>query len=151
MSTADKKPEMKMKITILGSIWLSIKTIGVIASIYLQINKNRFVLICTSRGCKFYGPSTIIGVHSVKSVECFFSEKRQSRLQSSWNQYFNAFLGMTVEVFLDQENYMLQKFSKNAGAKIVIHDPYLPPLPDEYGIDMQPNTASSVALQTVRS
>ncbi len=46
---------------------------------------------------------------------------------------------------------MLQKFSKNAGAKIVIHDPYLPPLPDEYGIDMQPNTASSVALQTVRS
>jgi hypothetical protein len=57
---------------------------------------------------------------------------------------------MTVEVFLDQENYMLQKLSKNAGAKMVIHDPYLPPLPDEYGIDMQPNTASSIALQTVR-
>ncbi len=62
----------------------------------------------------------------------------------------NYFLGMTVEVFLDQENYMLQKLSKNAGAKMVIHDPYLPPLPDEYGIDMQPNTASSIALQTVR-
>jgi hypothetical protein len=45
---------------------------------------------------------------------------------------------------------MLQKLSKNAGAKIVIHDPALPPLPDEYGIDMQPNSASSVAVQTVR-
>ena len=45
---------------------------------------------------------------------------------------------------------MLQKLSKNAGAKIVVHDPSLPPLPDEYGIDMRPNTASSVAVQTVR-
>jgi hypothetical protein len=54
-----------------------------------------------------------------------------------------------VELFLDQDNYMLQKLSKNAGAKIVIHDPTLPPLPDEYGIDMQPNTASSIAVQTV--
>ena len=44
---------------------------------------------------------------------------------------------------------MLAKLSKNAGAKIVLHDPSLPPLPDEYGIDMQPNTASSIAIQTV--
>jgi len=55
-----------------------------------------------------------------------------------------------VSLFLDQDNYMLQKLSKNAGAKIVVHDPSLPPLPDEYGIDMRPNTASSVAVQTVR-
>jgi len=45
---------------------------------------------------------------------------------------------------------MLQKLSKNAGSKLVLHDPSLPPLPDEYGIDLQPNTASSIALQTVR-
>jgi hypothetical protein len=45
---------------------------------------------------------------------------------------------------------MLAKLSKNAGAKLVIHDPKLPPLPDEYGIDMQPNTASSMAIQTVK-
>ena len=44
---------------------------------------------------------------------------------------------------------MLAKLSKNGGAKIVLHDPNLPPLPDEYGIDMQPNTASSIAIQTV--
>jgi len=45
---------------------------------------------------------------------------------------------------------MLMKLSKSAGAKIVVHDPTLPPLPDEYGIDLQPNTASSIAIQTVR-
>ena len=56
---------------------------------------------------------------------------------------------MSVELFLDQANYMLGKLSKNAGAKIVIHDTTLPPLPDEYGIDMQPNSASSIAIQTV--
>ena len=44
---------------------------------------------------------------------------------------------------------MLAKLSKNAGATIVIHDPALLPLPDEYGIDMQPNTVSSIAIQTV--
>jgi len=54
-----------------------------------------------------------------------------------------------VSLFLDQENYMLQTLSKNAGAKVVIHDPTLPPLPDEYGIDMRPNTGSSIAVQTV--
>jgi len=62
---------------------------------------------------------------------------------------FYNIAGLNVELFLDQDNYMLAKLSKNAGAKIVIHDPYLPPLPDEYGLDMQPNTASSIAVQTV--
>ena len=45
---------------------------------------------------------------------------------------------------------MLQKLSKNAGAKIVVHESALPPLTDEYGIDLAPNTASSIAIQTVR-
>jgi hypothetical protein len=59
------------------------------------------------------------------------------------------FPGLSVELYLDQANYMLNKLSKNAGAKIVVHDPTLPPLPDEYGIDMEPDTASSIAVQTV--
>jgi len=67
-----------------------------------------------------------------------------------WCKFFIFYLlGLDVELYLDQANYMLQKLSKNAGAKIVIHDPTLPPLPDEYGIDMQPNSASSIAVQTV--
>lgn len=55
--------------------------------------------------------------------------------------------GLVVSFTLDQDNYMLKKLSKKAGARLVIHDPNLPPLPDEYGIDLAPNTASSVALQ----
>ena len=59
--------------------------------------------------------------------------------------------GLTVEVFLDQDNYMLKKLSKKAGARLVIHDASSPPLADEYGINLQPNTASSVAIQQVKS
>ena len=33
---------------------------------------------------------------------------------------------------------MLNKLSKRAGARIVIHDPANPPLPDEYGLDFEP-------------
>ena len=53
-------------------------------------------------------------------------------------------------MFLDQDNYMLQKLSRNAGAKIVVHDSALPPLTDENGIDLQQTTATSIALQTVK-
>jgi hypothetical protein len=56
---------------------------------------------------------------------------------------------LSLELFLDQGNYMLKKLSKKAGARMVLHDPKVPPLPDEYGIDLQPNTASSVAVQLV--
>jgi hypothetical protein len=52
-----------------------------------------------------------------------------------------------VEIFLDQTYYMLNKLSKRAGAKVVVHDPKTAPLPDEYGLDLQPNTASSMAVQ----
>lgn len=44
---------------------------------------------------------------------------------------------------------MLEKLSEKAGVKIVVHDPSQPPMPDEFGIDLQPNTGSSVAVQTV--
>ena len=54
-------------------------------------------------------------------------------------------------MFLDQKNYMLNKLSKKAGARLVIHDPKSPPLADEYGVDLQPNTATSVSIQQVRN
>jgi hypothetical protein len=53
-----------------------------------------------------------------------------------------------VEIFLDQTYYMWNKLSKRAGARVVIHDPKTAPLPDEYGLDLQPNTASSMSIQT---
>ena len=57
--------------------------------------------------------------------------------------------GLVVEVFLDQNNYMLNKLSKKAGARVIVHDPENPPLADEDGLDLRPNTASSIAIQVV--
>ena len=54
-----------------------------------------------------------------------------------------------MEVFLDQSNYMKNRLSKKAGGKIVIHDPNTPPLPNEYGLELRPNTASSIAVQVI--
>jgi len=42
---------------------------------------------------------------------------------------------------------MLNKLTPNAGAKLVIHKAENPPLPDEKGIDLQPNTETTVAIQ----
>ena len=56
-------------------------------------------------------------------------------------------LGLTLEVFLDQGNYMKNRLSKKAGAKIVIHDPNTTPLPNEHGLELRPNSASSIAVQ----
>jgi hypothetical protein len=78
-----------------------------------------------------------------------------SKLVFKYNIFLNLkniafiFLGLSVEIFLDQANYMVKKLSKSAGARIVIHDPLSPPLPDEYGLDLRPNTASSIAIQKV--
>ena len=52
-------------------------------------------------------------------------------------------------LYLDQENYMLNKMTQNSGAKILVHDPWLSPLLDEFSIDLQPATAASIALQVV--
>ena len=58
-----------------------------------------------------------------------------------------SFSGLSVEIFLDQSNYMRNKLSKQAGVKIVVHDPNNPPSPDEIGFVLRPNTAGSIAIQ----
>jgi len=52
-------------------------------------------------------------------------------------------------LYIDQENHMLKKMSQNSGAKIVVHDPALSPLLDEFAIDLQPGAATSIAMQVV--
>jgi hypothetical protein len=44
---------------------------------------------------------------------------------------------------------MMNKMTQNGGAKIVVHDPSLSPMMEEYAIDLQPNTVTSIAVQTV--
>ena len=57
--------------------------------------------------------------------------------------------GLSIEMFIDQTNYMINKLSKRAGVRLVLHDPTTPPLPEEYGLDLAPNTANSMAVQMV--
>ena len=44
---------------------------------------------------------------------------------------------------------MLNALSESAGARVIVHDPNSVPLPDEFGINLQPNTATAVAVQKV--
>lgn len=59
--------------------------------------------------------------------------------------------GLELALYLDQENYMLNKLTQSSGAKVLVHDPSLAPLLEEYAIDVQPNTATSIGVQTVSS
>ena len=52
-------------------------------------------------------------------------------------------------MFLDQGNYMRNNLTKKGGARVILHSPYEAPLPDEYGIDIEPNTAVSVGVSMV--
>jgi len=56
---------------------------------------------------------------------------------------------MAIELFIDQENHMLKAFSPKSGSKVVVHDPSVSPMADEFGIDLKPNSDSSIAIQLV--
>merc|ERR1711923_251928 len=55
--------------------------------------------------------------------------------------------GLVLELFLDQTNYMYNKLSRMAGARIDVHDPHSIPRPDEFGTSLSPNTATSLSIQ----
>ena len=58
---------------------------------------------------------------------------------------------MSLELFLDLENYMQNNLTKNDGARVIVHSPYDAPMPDEYGIDVAPNSAVSIGVSMVAS
>ena len=96
--------------------------------------------------------------HSFKSRSNFF---RMSKNRDIFLKFLIVFfisldftffsLGLELALYLDQENYMLNKLTQSSGAKVVVHDPSLAPLLEEYAIDVQPNTATSIGVQTVSS
>ena len=57
--------------------------------------------------------------------------------------------GLEVELVLDQRGYMSGTLSQKAGMRIAVHSPHLHPLVDEFGLDVEPGTASSIAIQLV--
>ncbi len=55
--------------------------------------------------------------------------------------------GLVVELYADQLSYMKGGLSEKAGARLVVHDSDAFPMVDEFGLDLQPGTATAVALQ----
>ena len=45
---------------------------------------------------------------------------------------------------------MSNTLSKNAGARIILHDPMQEPLADENGVDLSPSSASSISTTLVK-
>ena len=56
---------------------------------------------------------------------------------------------LSVILYLNQMFYTPLSLSKEAGARITIHNPNVFPMTEEYGINLKPNTASSVGFQKV--
>ena len=56
---------------------------------------------------------------------------------------------LSIVLYLDQMFYTPLSLTKEAGARMIIHDPKLFPMIDEYGINLKPNTASSIGFQKV--
>jgi len=55
-----------------------------------------------------------------------------------------------VELLVDQFAYMKGSLSPKAGVRIVAHEQNSFPQTDDFGLDLQPGTASSISLQIVK-
>ena len=56
---------------------------------------------------------------------------------------------LSIVLYLDQLFYTPLSLSTEAGARITIHNPKVYPMTEEYGINLKPNTASSIGFQQV--
>ena len=56
---------------------------------------------------------------------------------------------LSIVLFLDQLFYTPLSLTKEAGARITIHDPKAFPMVDEYGMNLRPTTASHIGFQQV--
>lgn len=56
-------------------------------------------------------------------------------------------LGLTIELNLDQQQYMRNGLTKSAGARVTFHNSSFRPLVDEFGHDIQPSTSTNFALE----
>ena len=57
--------------------------------------------------------------------------------------------GLQLTLFLDQENYMRSGSTESEGSRVAVMDPAVSVLPDEYGINVQPNTKTGLALHNL--
>ena len=60
-------------------------------------------------------------------------------------------LGLNIVLNIEQFQYLKQGLTPSAGARVTIHDTEIRPLVDEYGMNVEPNKATSFAIVKVRS
>ena len=56
---------------------------------------------------------------------------------------------MSVVLYLNQMFYTPLSLTKESGVRMTIHDPKVLPMVEEYGMNLRPNTASSIGFQKV--
>ncbi|CAG0887660.1 unnamed protein product [Darwinula stevensoni] len=57
--------------------------------------------------------------------------------------------GLSMDLFLNQTEYMPSVIAQNAGARLVLHSPDVLPAPNQMGMDMRPNTRNNIAISTM--
>ena len=58
--------------------------------------------------------------------------------------------GLTLVLNIDQGAYLKNGETKQAGARIAIHESKKTPLVDEFGLDILPNTLTNIGIQEIR-
>ncbi|XP_022236782.1 amiloride-sensitive sodium channel subunit alpha-like isoform X2 [Limulus polyphemus] len=59
-----------------------------------------------------------------------------------------AMSGLTLELNLQRDDY-LDKITSTFGARVVVHDPRVIPLPESEGIDINPGLQTSIMISKV--
>ncbi|XP_040583485.1 epithelial sodium channel subunit gamma-like [Lepeophtheirus salmonis] len=114
-----------------------------------ELTTKGFILSCQYRGesCLEKNASwTMINLprygncYTLNSMNYPYNKLQSTSLTGAAN-------GIELSFFVDQDNYIVSRLSEKAGVRIIIHEPGDFPLPDENGIDLQPGTATSIAIQ----
>ena len=84
---------------------------------------------------------------------CFsFNSNVSGNNENTWASSLpGSVLGLNIVLNIEQFQYLKQGLTQSAGARVTIHDTEVRPLVDEYGMNVEPNKATSFALVKVRS
>ena len=84
---------------------------------------------------------------------CFsFNSNVSGNNENAWSSSLpGSVLGLNIVLNIEQFQYLKQGLTPSAGARVTIHDTEVRPLVDEYGMNVEPNKATSFAIVKVRS
>ncbi|XP_067000080.2 amiloride-sensitive sodium channel subunit alpha-like [Anabrus simplex] len=105
----------------------------------------QFIRACTFSGTSCLNNTLFFKQSSDLNYGNCFTFRTERRTVIPGREY-----GLSLELFLDQANYLRAGLSPQAGARVVVHETNQEPLPVENGISVSPHTATSVALLQVQ-